>query len=517
MLRSAFAVAALLLVLLPTARAGDLLPADRPIAEVVDHYIDEALRKVPLKAAPRADAATLIRRLSLDLDGRIPTADELRSYIESTAPDKLARLVDRLMASPAFVRHQATELDTMLMAGSKGSLREYLLKAAGLKTNPGTGSFRDRSCCPTRQTRHQKGGRLGNTPVKDLERPRPADSRRQLNFLRCEHQLRPVPRPPSGARLETRPLLWHEVLSEPHLREWKRQSELPRRARLWHDQVQDDRRRRKASPDDVLDRPPRGRFQLSRHFQGRSEKGKRVARPRSKKDKVPPPAPKFSARSKLVELALGPGDRDFFSRAIVNRIWYRLFGHGLVMPLDQMHSANPPSHPELLAWLGRDLSKNGYDLRRLIRGLVLSETYSRSSRWQGTGDALPVHLFAVALARPLTPTQLATSLRMATADSASFPPGFASEPFEMRIESLEASARSLASSFATSSGDTQIGVAEALFFSNGKRVSGELLSDGAERLLSRLGVRSASALRKSSTSRFATSSPVPPIPKKSRP
>ena len=61
--------------------------------------------------------------------------------------------------------------------------------------------------------------------------------------------------------------------------------------------------------------------------------------------------PSFSARAKLVELALAPTEREFFSRAIVNRLWHRFFGHGLVMPLDQMHSANPPSHPELLAWL----------------------------------------------------------------------------------------------------------------------------------------------------------------------
>ncbi len=66
---------------------------------------------------------------------------------------------------------------------------------------------------------------------------------------------------------------------------------------------------------------------------------------RAKKEKVPPPPPKLSARAKLVELALEPGDRDFFARAIVNRTWHRLFGQGLVMPLDQMHSANPPAIP----------------------------------------------------------------------------------------------------------------------------------------------------------------------------
>ena len=79
----------------------------------------------------------------------------------------------------------------------------------------------------------------------------------------------------------------------------------------------------------------------------------------------------------------GPGERDFFARSIVNRVWHRLFGRGLVMPLDQMHSANPPSHPELLAWLARDTVDHGYDLRRLIRGLVLSRAYARASRWDG--------------------------------------------------------------------------------------------------------------------------------------
>ncbi len=98
------------------------------------------------------------------------------------------------------------------------------------------------------------------------------------------------------------------------------------------------------------------------------------------------------------------------------------------------------------------------------------------------GKAAPTRpgqsLFAVALVRPLTPMQLATSLRLATVDPASLPPELQSEQFEKRIQSLEESARSLAASFATSGGDPQIGVSEALLFSNGKRITHELFPSG---------------------------------------
>src|SRR5262249_35070177 len=141
-----------------------------------------------------------------------------------------------------------------------------------------------------------------------------------------------------------------------------------------------------------------------------------------KKNKTPPPAPKFSARQSLVELSLATEQRGFFARNIVNRMWFRLFCCGLVMPLDQMHSENPPSHPELLDWLAVDTAEHGYDLRRLIRGLVLSQTYARSSRW--TSQSLPpANQFAVARARPLTPMQMALSLRVATSDLSRFQTG----------------------------------------------------------------------------------------------
>lgn len=482
MLCPAFSVAAALLVFHPPARAVDLLPGDRPIAEVVDHYVGVGLRKIPIKAAARADDATLIRRLTLDLDGRIPTAAESRIYVASTDPNKHARLVDRLMASPAFVRHQATELDTMLMAGSKGSLREYLLQAAG-ENRPWDRIFRE-LLLPDQTDKAQKvaAGYL-RQGLRDMDRLT-ADVSSTFFGVNI-----------SCAQCHDHPLV----------RDWKQDHFYGMKSFLNRTFINGNGNGNESflgergygtirfkTTDDV-EKQARLMFLTGRRVEESDakepskdeQKKEKEGLERSKKEKVPPPSPKFSARAKLVELALAPGEREFFSRAIVNRIWYRLFGQGLVMPLDQMHSANPPSHPELLAWLARDVADHAYDLRRLIRGLVMSEAYSRSSRWDGTDQPRP-SLFAVALVRPLTAMQLSTSLRLATVDPASLPLDFKSDQFEKRIQSLEESGRPLASSFATSGGDSQIGVAEALFFSNGKRISGELLGEGADRLVSRL-------------------------------
>jgi Protein of unknown function (DUF1549) len=124
-------VALVLLGIASPAWGSDLLPPDQPIALVVDHYVDEALASASVSSAPQAADATLIRRLMLDLVGRIPTAAESRAYVESTDPDKRTHLIDRLMTSPSFIRHQTNEFDVFLMAGGKGSLHDYLAKAFG--------------------------------------------------------------------------------------------------------------------------------------------------------------------------------------------------------------------------------------------------------------------------------------------------------------------------------------------------------------------------------------------------
>src|SRR5262245_30341526 len=89
--------------------AADLLPVDRAIAELVDRYTDLQLNEQSIKPAAPADDATVLRRLTLDLVGRIPTAGELDAYVSSTDPQKKTQLVDRLMARGGFLRHSVDE------------------------------------------------------------------------------------------------------------------------------------------------------------------------------------------------------------------------------------------------------------------------------------------------------------------------------------------------------------------------------------------------------------------------
>jgi hypothetical protein len=70
----------------------------------------------------------------------------------------------------------------------------------------------------------------------------------------------------------------------------------------------------------------------------------------------------------------------FFARAIANRYWAHFFGRGLVDPLDDMRVTNPPSNPELLDALARDLVDAQYSLKHLIRTICKSRTYQLSAQ-----------------------------------------------------------------------------------------------------------------------------------------
>ncbi|HND52670.1 MAG TPA: DUF1553 domain-containing protein, partial [Pirellulaceae bacterium] len=204
-----------------------------------------------------------------------------------------------------------------------------------------------------------------------------------------------------------------------------------------------------------------------------------------KKNKQAPPAPSYSRRARLVEVALKNPESSFFARAIVNQVWHRFMGRGLVAPTDQLHSANAPSHPELLEWLARDFVRHNYDLKRLVRGIVLSKAYGRSSVWE-SADRPASDLFAVGSIRPLTPFQYGITLRLGSTNPDQFPADAKPEEVEKRLQGIEGAARGLAGSFEQPGADFQVSIDEALLLTNGERIERELLRDSGDSLVGRL-------------------------------
>jgi hypothetical protein len=197
------------------------------------------------------------------------------------------------------------------------------------------------------------------------------------------------------------------------------------------------------------------------------------------------PPPDFSRRAKLVEVALEPDQRHFFAKALVNQLWNRFYGNGLVMPLDQMHPENKPSHPELLDWLARDFVEHGYDVKRLTRGLVLSKAYARTSRWED-GPRPSASLFAVAEVRPLTPVQYASVLGLGSANPDQLPAELEGEELDNRLRRLESAGRSVMDKLEQPRDGFQVSVDEALLLANSERVIREVLRDSQEGLLFKL-------------------------------
>lgn len=460
----------------PPLFADELLPPDRAMEEVVDHYIGARLKAENLNAAPAADDATFIRRVTLDLVGRIPTVAETNTYVASTDPAKRAKLIDRLMASPGYARHQAAEFDVMMMEGTnKGSIRGYL-QTAFADNKPWSAIFRDVMVADESDPKQKGAGEFLRQRITDIDK---LTSEVSVVFF--------------GVNISCAKCHDH-----PKVQDWKQDHFYGMKAffnRTFDNGgflAEREYGAVKYKTTKGVEKPAKMMFLTGKVIDAPGkeptkdeEKQEKARLDEFKKKKQAPPKPSFSARAQLVETALQSGQRDFFARAVVNRVWHRVMGHGLVMPLDQMHSANPPSHPELLDWLARDLIEHNYDLRRLTRGLVLSKTYGRSSKWHNDDTPSP-RFFAMARPRALTPMQLATALRLATTDPLTFPETLKPEELEKKLESIEQSARGFASQIEQPHEDFQIGAGEALLFTNNARVMAEFLTDGGDRLVGRM-------------------------------
>jgi hypothetical protein len=477
-----FALPVTLLVVgsVPVA-AAELLPADRPINEAIDHYLQLGWVEAKVKPSPQVSGAGLIRRMTLDLAGRIPTVGETRAFVDSSSPTRWTGLADRLLESPDFAYHHRNQLDLLLLATKKsdGEFRKYLLTAA--RENRSWDVL----------FRQMMTGREENSD----EKPALAFLKARagsLDDLTNDTSVLFFGVNVSCAKCHDHPLVddWTQdhfygmalFFTRTYLTKKNTLAEKPTGGIKFKTTSGEEKQARFMFLTGTEVSEPK--VELS------AEQRKAMAAEvkRQMKDAKAPVAkvPGFSPRAKLVELALGADDRRFFSRAIVNRIWLRLMGRGIVDPPDQLHSANPPSHPDLLDWLARDLATRGYDLKRLIRGIVLSDSYAISSRHVGEGEVPGAETFAVGSVRVLTPRQYALSLLVATSNPDRVSLEAVSGGWAKRREQLEGEAGGLAGKIELPGDNFQVSVDEALLFSNNDQLQASLLKDSADRLVGSL-------------------------------
>ena len=359
-------------------------------------------------AALRAGDEEFLRRVSLDLIGRIPSSQEAREFLKDESADKRVKLVDKLLASPEFASHFTFVFDVLLMERrpskhvTQGDWHKWLrdslaanvpldvllreiLTADGVdpQTRPAAKFMLDRNVEVTTVTRDLGRFFLGkNIQCSQCHDHPVVDDYKQDHFYGLQAFL-------------NRTYLFTDAKKVAMLAE-KADGEVSFQS------VFDPKKVTKTTGPKLLDGPPIDEPKL--------EKGKEYEVAPAKDVR---PVPKFSRRAQLGE-ALASDKNQLFARSFANRLWSMMFGRGIVHPLDFDHSDNPPSHPELLDMLSKDLAAMKYDIRAYLRELALSETYQRSSARPAGAAALPEESLLVSRVRALSPEQLGLSTLQAT-------------------------------------------------------------------------------------------------------
>lgn len=460
--------------------AAELKAPDLSVEAAIDDYIQQQLTARQIHAAPPCNDSSLIRRTTLDLAGRIPTAVESRQYVESTEKDKRASLIDRLMASPDFALHFRNQLDTMLMGGKKGN----------------SGEFRDYLLRSVRQ------GRSWDQMFRDMliGSEDDADIKPALTFVKSRvKELDEITNETSviffGVNVSCAKCHDHPLVGD-----WKQDHYFGMASFFQRTYQTKKNGLAEKFSGEVKFKTTKGEDKVAKFMfltgatidepvvevsaDVRKQRDEEVKKQMQDDKAGPPSRPEFSPRTKLVELALKPENEPMFARNIVNRVWAMFIGRGLVHPLDQMHSGNPASHPDLLEWLTRDLIAHKYDLRRLIKGIVMSEVYARSSEWSGSTETPAPDHFAVALVRPLSPRQYALSLQIACERPDNIASQIAdAEKWLKRREELDRQIEGVANQFELPGENFQVGVDEALLFANSPQFTENYLRDNPDRIV----------------------------------
>ena len=337
------------------AAASATSPAelDPEVANIIDLRVQQKLAALGLAPSPICDDATFLRRAMLDTIGTLPTPDEVRAFLASTAPDKRERLIDELLARPQFVDYWAYRWsDLLLLSGQR--LRPPALEAfyQWIRTQVRDNTPWDvlvRQIVTATGSTHEHGAANFYALHQDCEDMAETVAQAflglSINCARCHNH-------PLEKWTNDQYYAFANLFARVRAKGWGGDFRNGDGLRVVYVDTRGD-----------LIQPSRGRPQ-----------------PPCPLDGQPLPLDDPSDRRLALAEWLTSPENPYFTRAIVNRVWANFLGVGLVEPVDDLRLTNPASNEELLRELCHFLVDRRYDLKALMRAILQSRTYQRSSR-----------------------------------------------------------------------------------------------------------------------------------------
>ena len=330
----------------PLGAAVENLP---PSKNFVDELVFANLKELGIPPSPVCDDATFLRRVSLDIGGRLPTDEEAQAFLASTAPEKRELVIDDLLRSPDYADFFANKW-TALLKNRRDDASDVTSNFAfhawvrdSLLANKRYDQF-------VRELLAATGTVIGNPPVAWYKRVKEP-----------KEQIEDVAQLFLGVRMQCAQCHHHPF------ERWS-QNDYYSLAAFF---TQVGRKPSGVRGEDLI-------FHKRGMATATNIKTSVALKPSALGDAIPPIAPDEDPRLKLADW-MGTSTNPFFAKALVNRYWKHFFQRGLIEPEDDIRDSNPPTNPELLAALEKHFIASGFDLKELVRTITRSNAYQLSA------------------------------------------------------------------------------------------------------------------------------------------
>ncbi|MCH7988143.1 MAG: DUF1553 domain-containing protein [Planctomycetes bacterium] len=319
----------------------------------IDDLVLDKLKALRIPPSPAANDAEFLRRAYLDTIGVLPTIEETQTFLAETSPGKREKLIDSLLSRPEFVDYWTYKWsDLLLLSGNR--LRPKALESyykwirSQVKENTPWNEFA-RQIVTAKGSTFSKGAAnffaLHEDPLDMAETVSMAFLGMSINCARCHDH-------PLEKWTNDQYYGLANMFSRVRGKGWGGDS-----------RSGDGNRVIFTATAGELIQPRTGKAQPPRPLDGAA-----VAFDSTLDRRIP-----------LADWLTAP-ENPYFSKAIVNRVWANFLGVGIVENVDDLRLTNPPSNVALFDALADYLVKNEYDLKALMRLILTSQTYQRSSQ-----------------------------------------------------------------------------------------------------------------------------------------